>query len=451
AVPAAVLAGIADELATVHGQADQQRLKAPSRQRAALDDFAGPTHLGALVKYRQAWQQLAALRAEAADLSARTTERAREAELLRLGLAEIERVDPQPGEDARLTAVIGRLGNVETLRVAATTAYEALSSEAAGASPALDLLHAAERALDGAATEDPSLAALATRAKEATYLVSDLAVELSGYVDGLEADPHELEASHQRLAELRGLRAYGQTLEEVLAWASTAGLRLLDLDDGGGRLTALGEQIAALEQDLTARADALSATRRRAAEALGRAVTAELQGLAMSEARLSVVIEPAEPSVSGSDAVSFNLIPHRNAPPRPLGKGASGGELSRVMLAIEVALAEAGTTTEHLPTFVFDEVDAGVGGKAAVEVGRRLAKLAQRTQVIVVTHLAQVAAFADRQLVVTKAAGPDGAVTGVEVVDGERRTAELARMLSGQEDSAAALEHARELLATSQA
>jgi len=472
-VPQAVLAEIADELVTVHGQADQLRLRTAAKQREALDSFAGPEHQDLLDAYRTAWTERAGLLAEIAELTARGAERAREAELLRLGLAEVERVDPRAGEDAELTALVGRLGNAEQLRVAAQEAHDAVAGddvETAGS--AVAAVERARRALEAAAGDDPALGAHATRLAEAGYLLADVATDLSAYVDDLQADPAGLETAHARLAELTTLtRSYGETVDDVLRWASDAGLRLLDLDDGGERLASMRERTVELDAELAAAAERLTAGRRTAGDALGSAVTAELAGLAMKGARLVVdVVEADEPGPWGADQVTFLLEPHPGAPARPLGKGASGGELSRVMLAVEVALATArleaaagARTAAPLPTFVFDEVDAGVGGRAAVEVGRRLATLARSTQVVVVTHLAQVAAFADSHLVVTKSSadggpGADGdaaedaggvTVTGVREVTQDERVRELARMLSGQEESATARQHAVELLESS--
>jgi DNA repair protein RecN (Recombination protein N) len=456
-VPQVVLSDLAAELVTVHGQSDQLRLRTASHQRGALDAFAGPDHLRRLDRYRVAWTERAALAAELDRIVGATQERAREAELLRLGLAEVERIDPRPGEDEELAAQVARLTNVEELRGAAQLAHDALSgTEEADAQPgAVTLLDQAWRALDGAANEDPGLVDLARRVHDAAYVIQDAGVELAAYVGELQADPATLEAAHARRAELATLtRSYGANLEEVLAWARDAGLRLLDLDDDGSRADAVRLRLVELGTELDALADELTRARSAAGEELALSVTTELAGLAMSGARLEVRLDAGELGPFGRDAVALDLVPHAGAPARPLGKGASGGELSRVMLAIEVALAtRAGKRAETLPTFVFDEVDAGVGGRAAVEVGRRLAGLARSTQVIVITHLAQVAAFAGTHVVVTKggAGATSASVTAsdVRVVVGEERVAELARMLSGQEDSRTALEHASELLASS--
>jgi DNA repair protein RecN (Recombination protein N) len=464
-VPQGVLAEIADDLVTVHGQADQLRLRTPSHQRAALDAFAGRAHAGLLDEYRAAWAERSGLLDEIADLTARAQERAREAELLRIGLTEIERVDPQPGEDAELTALVARLGNAEELRLGAQAAHDAIVGDEAldGDAPAdaASAVERARRALETASHLDPSLSGLVERIAGVGYVLADVATEISGYVDDLQADPGGLEQAHSRLADLTGLtRTYGETIDDVLAWASDAGLRLLDLDDGGERLRSMTERADELAALLATLGERVTAARTAAGEQLARAVTDELVGLAMTGASLVVDVAPAdEPGPWGADVVTLSLVPHPGSPPRPLGKGASGGELSRVMLAIEVALAtsgaDAGTdAAAPLPTFVFDEVDAGVGGRAAVEVGRRLASLARTAQVVVVTHLAQVAAFADSQLVVHKSpGGGDGTdtvtVTGVQEVTGEDRVRELARMLSGQEESDAARQHALELLESS--
>ncbi|GAA1968499.1 DNA repair protein RecN [Isoptericola halotolerans] len=453
-VPQGVLAEIAADLVTVHGQSEQLRLRTPGKQRTALDRFAGAAHAGLLADHRAAWAERAGLQSEIDDLTARAAERAREAELLRLGLAEVERVDPQPGEDVELGALVARLGNAEQLRQAAQIAHDAVAGEDMETEgSAVHAVEQARRSLEGAAADDPALGEQAKRLAEAGYLLGDVATELSGYVADLQADPAALEAAHTRLAELGALtRSYGSTVDEALQWASDAGLRLLDLDDGGDRVEAMRARVAELDEQVASLAARLTAGRRSAAVRLSEAVTAELSGLAMRGARLEIEVTDSDPGPAGADHVAFLLVPHPGAPARPLGKGASGGELSRVMLAVEVALAtasddEAGSV---LPTFVFDEVDAGVGGRAAVEVGRRLASLARSTQVVVVTHLAQVAAFGDTHLVVTKSAvDGDATVTGVRAVDDDERVRELARMLSGQDESETARQHALELLESS--
>jgi len=451
-VPQAVLADLAEHLVTVHGQADQVRLRSPMRQRMALDAFAGAEHGALLDGYRAAWTERQRVVAELAELVGHAQDRTREAELLRLGLAEVERVEPQPGEDLELAAEAERLSHAEDLRAAADAAHQAVSGtdDAVGLDAAAMLVEQARRALEPVTRHDEALAALAERLAEVGYTLADLGTDLARYADEVQADPGRLAAVQDRRAQLTSLaRAHSGTVDDALAWASWAGLRLLELEQGEDRTTSLREQIAGLEAELARLADAIGVGRSAAAERLAEAVTAELAGLAMPAATFRVLLTAtAELGPWGGQDVEMLLAAHAGAPALPLGHGASGGELSRVMLAIEVALATApGSGAIRPPTFVFDEVDAGVGGKAAVEVGRRLAELARQAQVVVVTHLPQVAAFADRHIVVEKSGGTD-VVTAADVraVTGDDRVIELARMLSGQEDSATALQHAAELL-----
>ena len=451
-VPQGLLAELADELVTVHGQADQARLRSPAVQREALDEFVGPDHGELLARYRTAWADRARVDAELTDLVDRARDRTREAELLRLGLAEVERVDPQPDEDVTLAEEVDRLSHAEDLRTAAAGAHAALvgGDDATDDSAAIGAIEHARRLLEHEGAHDPALASLATRVAEAGYLLADTSTDLAAYLEDLQADPLRLDAAQRRRAELGSLtRSYGSTVAEVLAWADAAGRRLLELDGGDERIEALRAERARLDDELVGLGQQLSSGRQEGARRLSTVVSDELAGLAMGGAELQVVVEPAdEPGPHGVDRVEMLLASHAGAPARPLGKGASGGELSRVMLAIEVALATAPGATRP-GTFVFDEVDAGVGGRAAIEVGRRLSALAQGSQVLVVTHLAQVAAFADRHLVVTKstADGVDVVTeSDVRLVTQDDRVRELARMLSGQEDSDAARTHAAELL-----
>jgi DNA repair protein RecN (Recombination protein N) len=353
-------------------------------------------------------------------------------------------LDLAPGEDAELAERAERLTNLEDLRSAAAEAHEALSAES-DALDAISLADTARRALERGGRHDPALTALAERAAEAGYLLRDLAGDVSSYLAGLDADgAHDLELVHERRAALAALaRKYGPTLEDVLALLSSGGDRLLEIDGDSDRIALLEQQVAADAAAARERAADLTRRRTEAAGLLAEAVTAELAALAMPEARVVVMVEPrAELAGHGAAVVQILLRPHPGSEPRPLGRGASGGELSLVMLALEVVLA----ASDPVPTFVFDEIDAGVGGAAAIEIGRRLARLAESAQVIVVTHLAQVAAFATNHLAVVK--GSDGAVTASSVtrLDGEARVAEMARLLSGLPDSATGLEHARELL-----
>jgi DNA repair protein RecN (Recombination protein N) len=466
-VPASVLADFTAPMLTVHGQNDQLRLQRPEQQLHALDQFADAT-VGPLlrdyIKHRRAWLDA---RTTLLERTARGREMAAEAERLTQSLAEIDAVAPEPGEDERLVAEIRRLSDLDSLREAAATAHEALAGPADNAGEgvgALDALGVARSRVEGA--EDPALAALSPRLAEAIAVVVDLTTELSGYLSDLPSDPGALESMLSRQAELKSLtRKYAPDIDGVIAWAEQARTRLDSLDVSEETLAALTAEVEAGAERVRVAAVKLSQARTAAAGDLAAAVTEELSGLAMGKARLEVEVRPlpagAQDSApllidgaelhagpAGVDEVEFRLAAHSGAQSLPLSKSASGGELSRVMLALEVVLAGA----EHGATMVFDEVDAGVGGRAAVEIGRRLARLARTHQVIVVTHLAQVAAFADTHLVVNKSDDGEGAVnSGVRALTQDERIVELARMLAGLDDTETGRAHAWELLNTARA
>ncbi|WP_338675702.1 DNA repair protein RecN [Streptomyces sp. SCSIO 30461] len=458
-VPVGMLMELADELVAVHGQTDQQGLLKAARQRQALDRYAGDAVSGPHAKYLAAYRRLKAVSTELDELTTRARERAQEADLLRFGLDEIAGVEPREGEDVELAAEAERLGHAEALASAASVAHAALTGnpEDPESVDATTLVAGAGRALDAVRSHDPALAALADRMGEISILLADVAGELAGYADNLDADPLRLTVVEERRAALTGLtRKYGADIDGVLAWAEESTRRLDELDGDDDRIGELTAERDALRAELSGLAQALTDARTEAAARFAEAVTAELTHLAMPHARVTIDIRqsddpdgievggrPVAYTSAGADEVELLLAPHPGAQPRPIAKGASGGELSRVMLAVEVVFAG----TDPVPTYLFDEVDAGVGGKAAVEIGRRLAKLARTAQVVVVTHLPQVAAFADRQLLVEKT--DDGSVTrsGVTVLEGEDRVRELSRMLAGQEDSETARAHAEELLA----
>ena len=460
-VPVAVLGELGDEVLALHGQSDQQRLLQPARQRAALDRFAGTDALRE--RFAGRWARWRDVQATVAQLQSELDERTREAELLRLGLAEVEALQAQPGEDLALQALIERLANADDLRTAAASAQEALTGDETGdAVDVLQLLTAARRSLEAAAHHDVRLQELGDRAKEAAVLVTDLAQELASYAASVDADPARLTSAQERLAALTTVvRRHAATdVDGVLAWAGTASDRLLALDSTGDTVVALREEESRLATELGELAAELSAARSKAATRFGTAVTAELVELAMPHAVVTAAVTQRESddgllvgerrlhaTADGVDDVELLLEPHPGAPARPLHKGASGGELSRVMLAVEVVFAGAGGA----PVMVFDEVDAGVGGAAAVEVGKRLSRLARDHQVVVVTHLPQVAAFADQHLQVRKSTD-GGAVTrsGIVALDDEGRVAELSRMMAGI-DTGLARGHAEELLAAAAA
>jgi DNA repair protein RecN (Recombination protein N) len=458
-VPAKSLSGFTNELLTLHGQNDQLRLMRPDEQRGALDRFAAVgARLERYRKLRDAWQSA---RRDFADRSKRARELAQEADRLKFALHEIDAVDPAPGEDDALIADIRRLSELDALREAAATARVALSGaeEETAAEPvsAADGLGTAKTALES--TDDAELRGLADQLSEALTVVDDVARELGDYLNELPADASTLDTKLARQAELRTLtRKYAADIDGVLLWAREARDRLAHLDVSEEALAGLQRRVDDLAIELASAATELSKARTQSAKRLAKDVTGELSGLAMSDAEFTITVstmpagedDPAALTLpsggrahaggDGVDQVEFGFAAHRGMTVLPLSKSASGGELSRVMLALEVVLAASMTGT----TMVFDEVDAGVGGRAAVQIGRRLARLARSRQVIVVTHLPQVAAYADVHLMVDSS-GKNGA-SGVQRLDGDDRVAELARMLAGLGESDTARAHARELL-----
>lgn len=447
-VPLSALADVWQHLLAVHGQADQARLRESAWQREVVDRFGGKAVSDKRRAYELAWSELQDLRRELLELKGSAEERARSAALLRLGIAEIDDVAPEVGEDEALDAEAAVLAHAGALRDAALTVRAALSGVGDDIDPSavLTRLAQARESLDSVADVDERLAVLATRVAALTNEVVDIDAELGDYLRSLDADPQRqawVEERRGRLAALR--KSFGATLEEVLRWREDSAAQVSAVDNSAERIEHLSQREKELSSQVEQLARGLSAERSRAAGELVAAVEQELQALAMPDARVAieVVCDLASLRSHGADAIAISLVPHPGASPRAIGKGASGGELSRLALAFEVAMAGH----SPVPTMVFDEVDAGVGGAVAVEVGRRLARLATRAQVIVVTHLPQVAAFADRHLVVTK--NTDGSVTSatVRVTEGDDRVKELVRMLSGLEESTTGAAHARELLA----
>ncbi len=457
AVPASVLGQVGSRLVSIHGQADQLRLRTAAAQRRALDAVGGSEHEQLCRQYSscyRAWNQARQ------DLETwREQALAREGEIagLRHALEQLEALDPKPGEDQALAEEASRLENLDLLRSGAAQAANAISGDELNDDVAnvIALVSVARRSLENAADHDSRLASLMPRLNEVAALTSDLAMELTDYLADLDADPDRLAWVHERREQLRrgcleigGLGQVFANVDELLAFGQHSAARLAQLDGPLDREAELAAEVERTGKELKTVAKRLSQARTKLAKLLSQQISAELEGLMMRGAKLQVRLDPLEqPGPTGMEEVELLLRAHPGAAALPLEKGASGGELSRIMLALEVVLAQHTATKRH--TFVFDEIDAGVGGRAAVEIGRRLAALARHHQVIVVTHLAQVAAWAQTQLVVVKQVGQasnEATTTAVETVNGPERVRELARMLSGQSDSQTALRHAEELL-----
>lgn len=453
-VPRSVLGSIAAELVTIHGQADQLRIASSARQREFLDRYAGDDV--ALAAYGKTWNALRAMDERLERLSSQESSMRQQADYLRESIERINRIDPQPGEMAELRARRDRIENAAEIAEGVNRALSALDAsqvvDDVESSSATDLIDRASQALR-AIHVDGVFSELADRLDSISTDLSDVVFTLSGEVDN-DLGMEDLDAINGRIHELDELvRRWGPELSDVIAWRDQAVFDLEDLDASPEKVSQLQAEREKLFGEALKAARAVSKRRIAAAKELAAKVTAELESLAMSGSKLEICVSEREHlDASGADGIDFLFTPFPGSPQMPMGKSASGGELSRLMLALELVAAEkhvvAGGSVPPM-TFIFDEVDAGVGGKTAVELGARLAKLAQSAQVIVVTHLPQVASWADEQYVVAKGETDDGSIaTTINQVRGEARVHEIARMLSGSE-SEASLEHAEELLKSS--
>ena len=453
-VPAATLAEFTSHLLTIHGQNDQLRLLAPAEQLAALDAF-DPAIAPLKERYRESYSKW---RAATKDLRERTEKRrelAQEVDRLQFAVDEIDGIDPKDGEDTDLVATINRLQDVDALRESAQGTLVAIdgvesvgeyNSGAESADPASTLIGQAASTLQQAS--DGHLRELGSQLADVAAVLTDVSGELGMFLSDLPSDPDELERLLQRQQELKSLtRKYAPDIAGVLAWRDKAVKRLASIDTSAEAIEELRKRVATSEKEMTTAAKALTKERTAAARKLEEAVTEELRGLAMPKARVTVSVDKQEFDRNGADSVELRLAPNDALEPQPLASSASGGELSRVMLALEVILS----SQQGGATLVFDEVDAGVGGRAAVEIGRRLARLARNNQVIVVTHLPQVAAYATTHLHVSKNVSDESVTSGVDVLEGDARIEELARMLAGMDDSETGRAHANELMERAQA
>ena len=451
AVSASALQEIAEELVMVHGQAASQTLTKSAKHLELLDLY-GAIDLSTFHK----------LLAEANELQKRIKamksagkERERQLEALREFATALKKVKPQPGELQEVNDEISRLNSIEGLTSTAGTASSILEDDESGV---LTNLGSAKKALEKAVALDPSLTELSDQISEAFYEVQDIAANLAGYLSDLAADPSRLEYLQNRKAELNTFikrhskstsTDSSQALHELIELGANLDNEIADLEGGDNRIAELEAELKKLQNATLMEAEAISKARTAAAKKLSAAASDEIHALSMPNTNLIVQVaagkEFSDLTSTGLDEVNFYLQTHKDAPLVSIAKGASGGELSRVALAIEVVIA----MNEEIGTYIFDEVDAGVGGKAAIEVGRRLKELSKVAQVIVVTHLPQVAAWGDTHFVVSKDESGSVSLSQVRKVSSESRVEEIARMLAGHEDSESARKHAEELIALS--
>lgn len=459
-VPIGTLARLVGTAVTVHGQSDQQRLRDPEAQREALDRFAVAEIGPLLERHRTLWRERSALAERLTELDGLLSERDRRGTALREALERLEQSDPQEGEDEQLRAEIERLGNAEELREAAAQAALALVGDDDGPA-AGPLVALAVETLGRAARTDTTLTPLVERLDAVRLELSDVSAEVSRYADGIDGSPGRIEEANERLHELTllvrdlgGLLAGpdgpAEDITTLLDTSRTAAIALDRFEGAEQERAETAERLSALEGQLDEVAGELSAARESAASALSDAVQEELRHLEMPDADIRVDVTAQTHRSHGKDAVAILMAPHPGADHLPVGQAASGGELSRVMLALEVALSSSRSDRSAAPVFVFDEIDAGIGGRAALAVGQRLARLARHAQVIVVTHLPQVAAYADAHLHVAKNVGDAAVTSAVETLSEDRRVEELSRMLAGLDDTDTGRAHAAELLTRAQ-
>ena len=441
-VPAGVISELGEELIAVHGQSDQIRLTKGDQQRILLDRFAGQPVAKALSEYRELWDKRKELKNRIDLLSSDAGTRAAELDRLNRILEQVKLLKPQPNEDVELSQEASRLAHSESLYGAAVGAIAGLTGGEVGEVNVAGILAGIRKLVEHESALDPKLGEFASRIRELEVLVADLAGDLGTYSSAIDASPERLAFVEDRRAALKALaREFGE-VNDLLAWVTANEPRQAELAGGDEVIAQLTEQLSRINAEIKTAAAKLTKARTKAASDFAKAVSQELEGLAMAGARVEFVITEAKLGPHGGDDIALGLSSRPGAPLIAVAKGASGGELSRIMLAVEVVLAQA----DPIETFVFDEVDAGVGGAAAVEVGKRLAQLAKTSQVIVVTHLPQVAAFADKHLVISRLDGDEFHKSAVsEVADNERVT-ELSRMLAGLSESEAGVKLAEELL-----
>ncbi len=439
-IPAAVVSELGTQLVAIHGQSEQLRLTKPAQQRLLLDRFSAKPDL--LSQYVHLWEQRVEIARQIELLTTDASSRAVELDRMSRIIEQFDELKPLPNEDLELQAESTKLSNSEGLFFASQTAFAAISGDDSTDASALSSMAAARKALERERANDSELAALSDRLHELEVLAADVSADISHYMVGIDASPERLAFVESRRAALRNASREFGDVNALIAWVEAARPRLEQLAGGDDAVQALREKYEALTEKLVAQARKITQLRTESASEFAVAVSRELEGLAMAGARVEFVISPAQLGPFGADDIALGLVSRPNAPWVPISKGASGGELSRIMLAMQVVLAAA----DPIDTFIFDEVDAGVGGAAAVEVGRRLARLARTAQVIVVTHLPQVAAFADNHLVVSRSEGESVHDSSVHQVSDSQRVTELSRMLAGLSDSKAAADLANELL-----
>ena len=455
-VPTGTLADVTEPLIEIHGQSANAQIVKPARQRELLDRFGGSTIAKAISEYQEIYGQYLELKERIKAMKASANKRDGEIAELEEFLAAWSKLKAVRDEASSVEDEIKRLSSVEDLRIASSGALSALDAEDSGA---LNLLHSARRFLDAAKGKDSRLEEIAERVAESFFILDDASSDLASYATRLEADPDRLDFLQNRKAEISlfikrwgGAGSLDEELLTLAAKAKSGKEAIADLKGGDDRIAELESELAKVKKSLLLSAQSLTKLRSAAAVSLSTSVTHEIQALSMPHTKFFVEVSSPDYASAlkesdftnlGCDEITMQIQGQIDGPKIALGKGASGGEMSRIMLGLEVVIAQS----HPVGTYIFDEVDAGVGGKAAIEVGKRLHALAQNAQVIVVTHLPQVAAWADTHFVVRKSSDGSVVQSGVSKLAQSERVEEIARMLAGLEESSSAREHAAELLA----
>lgn len=442
--PASVLASIGEELVNIHGQSDQIRLKNNTAQRDSLDKYAGDSVQKLHKEYVEVYRQWKNLKQRIQDIEKNSASRKREINSLRKFINDYDKVDPQENEDQELSEKIDALSNIDTIRQGMVEAYYLMNPDNEDMPGLSSLLQDINRKISSISEYDKTIREIEDKVSALIADADEINSEIEGYVDSLDEDSIEtLYASQERELEIKALvRKYGSNLEEIRGHRVSAEKELSELEEDDQPIETLKEKLQELFEKTSKKANELTIERRSCADRMQKEVNSELKGLSMGGSSFSVAMKEVPFSTSGQDEIDFRLAAKGSKESLPVAKSASGGELSRIMLALEVVLAD----TENTGTFVFDEVDSGIGGKTAIEIGKRLAKLSQEAQVIVVTHLPQVAAYADNHLKVVKNELEDSINTSVEQLSEEEIIDELTRMLSGMSDSEFGKSHAKEMI-----
>jgi DNA repair protein RecN (Recombination protein N) len=455
-VTASALSEITEPLIAIHGQSANTHIVKSARQRELLDLFAGAPLHHKLTTYLEIFQRYNDLKAKLKSLLSHASERDSQIASLEALTQQWSSLKPVRDEYAAIEDEIRKLASVEDLRIAAAGAFQSLGDEDAGA---LTVLGTVRKFLENAKGKDPALDEISSSIAEGFFLIDDAHGSLASYLASLEADPKRLDFLNERKASIAsfvkkwgGAGSVDEEMALIAIRVKNAKETIADLSGGQERISAIEKELSEIKAKLLVAAQAVSSERVKAAKSLSALVTEEISALSMPHTifhadvitvNYTGALKESDFTTTGCDEVSMSIQGHRDAPKVGLGKGASGGEMSRIMLALEVVIA----ASAPVGTYIFDEVDAGVGGKAAIEVGRRLHALSQHAQVIVVTHLPQVAAWADRHFVVAKDSDGQIVASGVTELTDQGRVGEIARMLAGLDESLSAQEHASELLA----